>query len=449
MAARRGPSQRRQQAAAATAGRHAPLAADAGDALRRALDTPAAHVFTQLFDPPLAPTGSGALDGWLVSIKDLFDLRGWPTWAGARLRRELLPAPPAAADAAAVARLRAAGATLVGKTNMSEFAFSGVGLNPHFGTPANPACGAGPARIPGGSSSGAAVSVALGIARAGLGSDTGGSLRIPAALCGLVGFKPTRTRVPVAGAFPLATSLDTVGAIVRSVADARVVDGVLAGEPLKTMGTPLSKLKLAVARGPLFDGLDAEVAQAVEQALDALRAAGAALDEATWAEFGEVAALNQPGGLSPIEAYALHRPWFEQHAAAYDPRVAARIALGRGVSAADYWRLLQARAEWAARVHARLAPYDALLAPTVPLAAPRIAALLHDDAEFFRVNGLLLRNTFAFNFADGCALSLPCQAADAPCPVGLMLAQAPGADARLLDAAEAVEQALVAAGLGR
>lgn len=411
--------------------------------------TPSAqHVFTRLYaDAALAAarhadalrrTGVelGALAGLPVSVKDLYDVAGETTMAGSIACEG---EAPAARDAVAVARLRAQGAAIVGKTNMTEFAFSGVGINPHHGTPRNPA-DAGTPRIPGGSSSGAAVSVALGLAVAGLGSDTGGSIRIPAALCGLVGFKSTQSRVPRTGAFELARSLDTVCAMARSVEDCLIVDAVIADAPLVVHRRPLEGMRFAVPRTLMFDGIEPAVARAFDRAVRALSAAGAQIVDITLAELGEIATVNAPGGFSPVEAAAVHRERFVARREAFDARVAARIALGTEVRAADYIAMQDRRRDWIVRTGHALEGFDALLCPTVPIVAPPIAALT-EDAAFFQANGLLLRNTFAINLLDGCAFSLPCHAAD-ELPVGLMLASVRGDDARLAGVALAVERAL-------
>jgi aspartyl-tRNA(Asn)/glutamyl-tRNA(Gln) amidotransferase subunit A len=427
-------------------GQHAELLSQVLDAARAPA---AAQVYTTLYaeraaaearvaDAQLA-AGSALppLAGLPVSIKDLYDVAGEVTLAGSVLRRD---AEPATRDAPAVGRLRAAGAAIVGKTNMSEFAFSGVGLNPHHGTPRNPADDS-VARIPGGSSSGAAVSVALGLAVAGLGSDTGGSIRIPAALCGLVGFKNTQRRTPLAGAFPLAHTLDTVCAMARTVADCLLVDGVLAGAPLAVRAREPNGLRLALPRTLMLDALEPEVSAAFERALERLAAAGARIVELPLAELAEIAQLNAPGGFSAVEAYATHREAMASRRAEFDPRVALRIALGEGVSAADYIAMQQRRRDWIARVERRLEGFDALIAPTVPISAPPIAELAASDEAFFRANGLLLRNTFAINFLDGCAFTLPCHA-PGELPVGLMLAAPGGQDAALGGVALAVEARL-------
>jgi aspartyl-tRNA(Asn)/glutamyl-tRNA(Gln) amidotransferase subunit A len=378
-----------------------------------------------------------ALAGIPVSVKDLFDVAGQVTAAGSKVLAHSAPAP---ADCPAVARLRAAGAALVGRTNMVEFAFSGVGINPHYGTPANPADPATP-RIPGGSSSGAAVSVATGAALVGLGSDTGGSIRIPAALCGIVGFKSTARLVPATGALPLSTSLDTVSALTRSVRDAVTVHEVLAARQVRLAGKPLSACRLAVARTQMQDALSRTVAQAFERSLVVLRRAGAHIEEIALEEISELAAINATGGLSAAESYAWHRQLITERQASYDPRVALRILRGASMSAADYIDLVAARKAWITRMEARLGGFDAVLSPTVPLVAPPIAGLLNDDTEFFRVNGLLLRNTSVVNMLDGCAISLPCHT-PGQLPVGLMLWHAALHDDDVLDLALQVEAAL-------
>lgn len=384
-----------------------------------------------------ANRAAGPLAGIPVSIKDLFDVAGQTTAAGSTV---LAHAPVAAADCPAVARLRAAGAVLAGRTNMVEFAFSGVGINPHYGTPVNPSDTA-VARIPGGSSSGAAVSVASGAALVGLGSDTGGSIRIPAALCGVVGFKSTARLVPTAGAIPLSSSLDTVCAVTRSVRDAVTVHQVLAARAVVLAGKPLSSCRLAVARTHMQDGLDNTVASAFEHSLRVLRQAGAQIEEIELDEINELAAINATGGLSSVESYAWHRQLIAAREAEYDPRVALRILRGAHMRAFEYIELLAARSQWITRMEARLLGFDAVLSPTVPIVAPPISSVLLDDTEFFRVNTVLLRNTALVNMLDGCGISLPCHTPD-QLPVGLMLWHAAMHDDAVLDVALQVEAVL-------
>lgn len=421
-------------------------------ALAGAAGPAAAHVFTRLYPEAALAAARHAdalraagvpqspLAGLPVSIKDLYDVAGETTLAGSVVCRG---EPAATADAPAVARLRGSGAALIGKTNMTEFAFSGVGINPHYGTPRNPA-DAAVARIPGGSSSGAAVSVALGLAVAGLGSDTGGSIRIPAALCGLVGFKSSQGRVPRRGALELSRSLDTVCAMTRSVSDCLTVDAVLSGAPLAVARRPLAGLRLALPQTVLLDGLDDTVARAYQRTLSRLSAAGAQLIEIPLAELAEIPRLNAPGGFSPVEAFAVHHERLARARDQFDPRVAARMALGAPVLAREYLDMLDHRADWIARVTQALDGFDAVLSPTVPIVAPEIEPLRASDEAFFKANGLLLRNTFAFNYLDGCAFSLPCHA-EGELPVGLMLASVRHDDARLATVALAVEQVLAQA----
>jgi aspartyl-tRNA(Asn)/glutamyl-tRNA(Gln) amidotransferase subunit A len=362
---------------------------------------------------PAAP-----LAGLPVSIKDLFDFAGDVTTAGSVA---LVHADPAHADAVAVARLRAAGGVVVGRTNMSEFAFSGVGVNPHYGTPPNPSDPATP-RIPGGSSSGAAVSVATGAAFIGLGSDTGGSIRIPAALCGIVGFKNTARLTPLAGAYPLSGTLDTVCALTRSVRDAVLAHEILAQRQVAPDTRPLSAYRLAVATTQMLDGVDATVARAFARTLERLRSAGARIEEIPLHQIQDLGSIQSTGGFAAAESYAWHRQLLAQEGSRYDPRVRLRIERGAGMKAYEYIELQRARTAWVQQVGQALAGFDAVLSPTVPIVAPPIAEVApgsERDEAFFRVNALLLRNTSVVNMLDGCAISLPCHASD-ELPVGLM-----------------------------
>ena len=385
------------------------------------------------------------LAGLAVSVKDLFDIAGEPTAAGSKA---LSDAASALQDCPAVARLRSAGGTVIGRTNMVEFAFSGVGVNPHFGTPAawDGRFGSLPGvpRIPGGSSSGAAVSVATGAAFVGLGSDTGGSIRIPAALNGIVGFKNTARLVPTTGAIPLSTTLDTACAMTRSVRDAIVVHEVLAARRVTRSPAPLGLWRLAVPSTTFLDELDAPVARAFHSTLDTLRRAGAHIEEIALPLTAELGPMQANGSVSAAESHAWHRPLLAKRASQYDPRVRSRIERGATMSASDYIDLLNARQHWIVRMEAALAPYDALLSPTVPLVAPPIADVApgaERDAEFFRVNALLLRNTSVVNMLDGCALSLPCHMAG-ELPVGLMVWHGALHDDAVLNVGLQIEQIL-------
>jgi aspartyl-tRNA(Asn)/glutamyl-tRNA(Gln) amidotransferase subunit A len=417
--------------------------------LAQASEASAQHVFTQIYhERALAQAKAldeatqrgealGALQGMVVSLKDNFDVAGETTLAGTIVCQG---EPVAQHDAVAVARLRAAGAIFIGKTNMSEFAFSGVGINPHFGTPRNPSDTHTP-RVPGGSSAGAAVSVALGLAQAGLGTDTGGSIRIPAALCGLVGFKGTQSRIPRNGVMELSRTLDTVGVITRTVREALWVEGVLSQQPLPNTPLALKGVRLAVPQTLLLDDVQPEVAKAFEHALSRLSAAGAQVITIAFSELADIAPRSLPGGFSPVEGYAAHHTRIESAPEKMDQRVAARMALGKGVSAADYLGLLDRRQAWIAQAHKTLHGFDAMLCPTVPLLAPEIAPLVQDDEAFFKANRLLLRNPAAINYLDGCAISLPCHA-PGELPVGLMVSCVGGQDARLAQLALAIEACL-------
>jgi len=403
------------------------------------------HVFTRtLFDEARQQVARAApqsrLSGLAFTAKDLFDIEGQPTPAGSVV---LSHAPAAKADAVAVARLRAAGGVLTGRTNMTEFAFSGVGVNPHHGTPANVSDAATP-RIPGGSSSGAAISVASGAAFIGLGSDTGGSIRIPAALNGIVGFKSTARLVPAEGALPLSTTLDTVCAMTRSVRDAITAHEILAARRVTAGAASLGAYRLAVVKNVFFDDIEPAVARAFENALQTLRSAGAQVDEIVLPELAQMQAINATGGFSAAESYAWHRLLLERSGAGYDPRVAQRIVRGAGMKAHEYIDLVNARRAWIASVEAALASFDAVLSPTVPITAPPIASVApgaERDEEFFRVNALLLRNPSIVNMLDGCAISLPCHAAG-ELPAGLMLWHAALHDDAVLAIALQAEHAL-------
>jgi len=417
--------------------------AEMEESVRIAQSPACEHVFLRpMFDEALAPASQPTvagqpLGGLAVSVKDLFDIAGQTTAAGSAV---LAGAPPAREDCPAVARLRAAGAAIMGRTNMTEFAFSGVGLNPHYGTPANPADATTP-RIPGGSSSGAAVSVASGAAFVGLGSDTGGSIRIPAALCGIVGFKNTARLTPAQGALPLSTTLDTVCAMTRSVRDAVLVHEVLAGRRAKIDRKPLAGRRLAVARTSMLDALDATVARAFERALAALRAQGADIAEIPLRSISDLGAIQATGGFSAAESYAWHRRLLAEKGDGYDPRVRTRILRGEKMKAWEYIDLLHARTEWIAAVEGELDGFDAVLSPTVPIVAPPIAQVLTSDEEFFRVNALLLRNTSVVNMLDGCAISIPCQA-PGDLPAGLMIWHGALRDDTVLDIALQAEAAI-------
>jgi len=376
----------------------------------------------------------GPFDGTILSIKDLFDVAGEPTRAGSKILAE--EAAPAKADAAIVRRLREAGAVIVAKTNMTEFAFSGIGANPHFGTPGNPR---DRSRVPGGSSAGAPVAVADGMCEIAIGTDTGGSVRIPASLCGVVGFKPSKQRVPTDGAFPLSYTLDSVGPLAKSVAACAAADAVMAGEAILLLEPiALGGLHFGVAEGLPLDRLDDTVAAAFALAVKRLDDAGVRVTHETLPLFEDMGAVNAKGGVSPYEACEIHRDRMARRSADIDPNVRARIARGCEISPADYADMVRERKRLVQAMDARLATLDALLMPTTSIVAPTIAEVA-DTKVFAARNAAVLRNTAIINFFDLCAISLPLRA---PLPVGLMVIGRNGHDHRLLRIAAAVETLL-------
>ena len=381
------------------------------------------------------------IDGVPISIKDLFDVAGETTLAGSVA---LEGAPVAEDNAVVVQRLITAGAVIIGRTNMVEFAYSGLGINPHYGTPLNPWDRVS-GRIPGGSSSGAGVSVADGMALGAIGSDTGGSVRIPAALCGLAGFKPSAWRVSMAGVLPLSANLDSIGPLAPTVRCCATLDAILAGDEIAIepswQPATVRGLRLAVPTTMVMEGMDADVAAAFAATLSKLSAAGALIDEIEIPEFAQLASINAKGGFTAAEAWAWHRDLIARAGDRYDPRVVSRMRRGESMSAADYLDLLDAREAWVASVDHRIASYDALIMPTVPITAPTIAEVTASDEVYYATNGLILRNPTFINFLDGCAVSVPCHA-EGTAPVGVMIAGSNGTDARILSIGMAVEDVL-------
>lgn len=374
-----------------------------------------------------------------VTVKDLFDEHGHPTPAGSAVLRD---APAAAEDAPVVARLKRMGFVVIGRTNMTEFAFSGLGVNPHYGTPRSP-WDRKTGRLPGGSSSGAAVAAADHMGFGGLGTDTGGSCRVPAAMCGVVGWKPTARRVPIAGVLPLAPSLDSVGPLARSVACCHLLDAVISGEeaprPLPHRG--VAGLRLGLPRGTfLTEDMDDQVANAFQRALARLSAAGARVELFDIPELAELPTVNATGGFAASEAWAWHRHLIAEKGVQYDPRILARIGRGERMSAADYIDLVGHRARLIAAVARRTAGFDAVVTPTCPIIPPALAEV-EAEADYNRINLLLLRNTAVGNFLDRCSISLPIHR-PGEAPVGLMLTGEAMADAALFATAAAVEAAL-------
>jgi aspartyl-tRNA(Asn)/glutamyl-tRNA(Gln) amidotransferase subunit A len=378
----------------------------------------------------------GPLDGAIVSIKDLYDVAGEVTRAGSRVLAD--EGRRATADAPVITRLREAGAVIVAKTNMSEFAFSGVGTNRNFGTPGNPF---DRARVPGGSTSGGAVAVADGMCEIAIGTDTGGSTRIPAALCGIVGWKPSKQRIPTDGAFPLSFTLDSIGPMGRTVADCAATDAIMAAEPVPSLQpASLSGLRFGIWQGMPFDGIDKTVSAAWSAAVAGLTQAGVRFSDETIALLDDMAQVNAKGGFSPVESYAIHRERLKRDPEGIDPHIRARIERGGGVMAADYIDMVLGRQRLARAMDARLAGLDALVLPTTPIVAPTIAEVADPDV-FARKNALLLRNTSPINFFGLCAISLPLPPQDG-LSSGLMLVARNGADRTLFNIAAAVEKHL-------
>ena len=405
-------------------GEQARSSADAMDLLRRAGRAPSRYA------------------GIPISLKDLFDVDGETTAAGSKALAE---ASPASAHAPVVQRLLAAGFIPVGRTNMTEFAFSGLGINPHHGTPRSPwqrpKDGAEGGHVPGGSSSGAAVSVSDGMAYMGLGTDTGGSCRVPAAFCGIVGYKPTARRVPKEGVLPLSPTLDSVGPLARSVQCCATVDAILAGEtPRPVPKIALRGLRLAVPGNVVMDGMDATTTEAFNRALNRLDNLGVRITHMTFPQFGEIDQANARGGFAAAEAHEWHRALLADQAAVYDPRVRSRIERGQSMSAGDLIALTTARARIIASMNEATSAYDAVALPTAPVAPPRVDAF-ENDADYSRINALVLRNTSLVNFLDRCSISLPChRPGDAP--AGFMLIGDSMGDARLFAIAAALEPIL-------
>ena len=376
----------------------------------------------------------GPLDGAIISIKDLFDVAGEVTRAGSKGLAD--DGKPAAQDAPVVRRLRAAGSVILAKTNMSEFAFSGLGLNPHYGTPGNPA---DRARVPGGSSAGAAVAAADGMCEIAIGSDTGGSTRIPAALCGITGFKPSRLRVSTEGAFPLSYTLDSIGPMAKSVVDCFNADAVLAGEtPSALEAMPLAGLRLGVAQGLPLENLDDTVGRRFPEALDRLERAGARLTYEKMPLLDDMMKALSRSSILMAEAYAIHKERLARRGDAIDQIVRARLDRGAGIAAADFIDAVRDRAALIHAMDARLADLDALVLPTTPIVAPRLDEVA-TPKDFMARNAMVLRNTTIANYFDLTAISLPLPR-DGGLPTGLMLFARNGHDRRLFRIAAAVEK---------
>ena len=375
------------------------------------------------------------IDGLPISVKDLFDIEGCTTRAGSIV---LSDQAPATKDALVVERLRQAGAIVMGTTNMTEFAYSGLGLNPHYGTPLSP-FDREHGRIAGGSSSGAAVSVSDHMAVGAIGTDTGGSVRIPAAFCGLVGYKPTASRIDMSGSIPLAQNLDAIGPLANSVTGCAWLASVMAGEPVETPQVlSLNGLSFGVPNQLVLDGMDETVSATFSAACAALQEAGATVISLDVPQLLELAELNAAGGFTAAQAWAWHAELLNTRQEEYDPRVASRIRRGESLEEGYVEQLQKQRLDWISRVSQQVSGVDALVMPTVPIVAPLLGPLQADDDLYAKTNLLTLRNPSVVNFLDGCAVSLPCQAAE-QAPVGFMLACLGGDDQKLLGMAMACE----------
>ncbi len=380
----------------------------------------------------------GLLDGIPVAWKDLFDTKESVTTAGSVV---LAGQPPAATDAPVVASLAGAGMVSIGRTNLSEFAFSGLGINPHYGTAHNPASRDVP-RIPGGSSAGSGVAVAAGLVPVAVGTDTGGSIRIPAAFNGIVGYKATRGRYSMQGVFPLAKSLDSLGPLCRTVQDAVWIDAAMRGRTAPDIRrADLSGLKLVIPETIVFDDAEPGVVAAFEAAVSRLEKAGARVKRRAFPIFAEIFEITaRHGALVTAEAFALHKARLEgPEAARMDQRVVARTRLGEKTTTADYIAIADARQRLIAAFTDNLEPGELVIHPTLPHVAPPIAPLLADDDLFFKINGRTLRNTSIGNFLDGCGVSIPCGTGDAGMPVGFLLSGLRNGDEHLLSVALSAE----------
>jgi aspartyl-tRNA(Asn)/glutamyl-tRNA(Gln) amidotransferase subunit A len=391
----------------------------------------------------------GPLHGIPYAVKDLYDVKGVATTAGTRLLAGNVPVQ----DAATVRRLSAAGMVLLGKTHTVQFAFGGVGINHDQGTPHNP--WSPTPHAPGGSSSGSGVAVGAGLAPLALGTDTGGSVRVPAALCATVGLKTTVGRISRAGVYPLSWTLDSVGPLARSVEDAALVYQALQGVDLAdetTRGVPahdvlpalragVKGLRLGFGETLFFDDVDAAVTAAVREAGRALRGLGASVQSVAVPEVAEAMAEQRRAAMIAAEALAVNGRMLDEHPGALDPIVANRLALGRGLTATDYFQVLRQWADLRARVVGTLADVDALLVPATMIPARPIAAIDASAETYTETNLRYLRNSAVGNILGLCAVVLPCGFTRDGLPIGLMVYAKPFDEATALRVAWAYEQA--------
>lgn len=380
---------------------------------------------------PLSPW-----DGVPVAWKDLFDIKGRVTTAGSVVLRSDAPAEQ---DADVVANAARAGLVSIGCLNMTEFAYSGLGLNPHYGTPANPH-GSGSARIPGGSSSGCGVAVALGLVPLAIGSDTGGSVRIPAALNGVVGYKGSSVAFPRGGTFPLSRTLDTLGPLAADVRSCIGAADLLNGREIAfPKPASVKALNFLIPTNVVFDGAQQAVVQNFEACVQALEAAGATVTREVLTEFDDIVALSSHGYLVGPEALDLH--WERVHsdaAAQLDPRILDRIRDAGNMSGRDLVVIQRERTRLIEQNRQNLGD-QIVLFPTTPVTAPELEPLERDDDLYLRTNRLMLRNTALGNFLDWCGVALPSGADENKMPTSILLSMPGGREGDLLAAALAVE----------
>ena len=396
----------------------------------------------------LAGDSVGPLHGIPIALKDLIDVAGMPTAGGSVVYRDM-----PTRDATVTRRLRQAGAIVLGKAHQVELAFGGVGTNSHYGTPWNP-WDTVTHRAPGGSSSGSAVCVAADLAPAAIGTDTGGSVRIPAALCGLVGLKPTFGRVSKAGLMPLDSQLDCAGPLARTVADAALLYQAIAGpdpedatthalpldDPLATLYDDVAGTRLRIPREYFWDDVDPEVEAAVRASVQTFADLGLDVDEIAIEELDDVAEVRARGRLIAVEAYLNFGAEIESDPSGFDPVVLSRVQDGESMRAYEYMSIKRDNARLRARFAQSTRHIDVLLAPTTPVVAPAVDDI--DDRErYAETNLLLLRNTSAANALGLCAISVPCGFTRDGLPIGLQLIAPACGELLLLRLARAYEQA--------
>jgi len=389
----------------------------------------------------------GPLHGVPISVKDLIQTAGLRTTCGSRILADWIPEE----DATLIGRFREAGAILIGKTHLHEFAYGPTNLNPHYGPARNPW---DPRRMTGGSSGGSGIAVATACSYASIGTDTGGSVRIPAALCGVVGLKPTYGRISRAGIFPLSWSQDHAGPLTRTVADAAIALQALAGfdpaDPAssrqavsnfsKGLTAGVKGLRLGVPREFFWDEVDPEVAGAVRKAVAVLAGLGASVREVRWPMVAEARALSFL--IMGAEAFSVHERWLKERPEEYGPDVRQRLAQGATILAADYLRAQRLRREFIGSLDAVFENCDVLLIPTVPVAAPRLdESTIHWPTQTESMTAALTRFTRPFNLTGTPALSVPCGFTAGGLPIGLQIAGRAFAEATVLRVGHAYEQA--------